>query len=226
MELAGSAGPHVFVESLDTPLVSELDLHHLTAVLRLREGDELTVSDGDGGWRTCVFGVDGALEPTGPTTHVAASTHPVTVAFSLVKGQKPELAVQKLTELGIDQIVVLSAERSVVKWDDDKIDTQRQRWSRIIREAAMQSHRVRLPQLSMVIPAVDWLAQPEVLAAQFGGGPITARTRSVAVGPEGGWAPAELAAAGTRTVSLGPTVLRAETAAIASATLLCAPSLH
>ena len=226
MELAGSAGPHVFVESLDIPLVSDVDLHHLTTVLRLRQGDALTVSDGDGGWRTCVFGVNGALEPTGPAVHIAASTHPVTVAFSLVKGQKPELAVQKLTELGIEHIVVLSAERSVVQWDEDKIETQRQRWSRIIREAAMQSHRVRLPQLSMLIPAVDWLARPEVMAAHFGGAPITSRIRSVAVGPEGGWAPAELAAAGTRTVSLGPTVLRAETAAIACATLLCAPSLH
>jgi len=226
VELAGSAGPHVFVESLDTPLVSDVDLHHLTTVLRLREGDALTVSDADGGWRSCVFGVNGAVEPTGPAVHIAASTNPVTIAFSLVKGQKPELVVQKLTELGIEEIVVLTAERSVVRWDDDKIETQRQRWSLIIREAAMQSHRVRLPKLSMVIPAVDWLARPEVMTSQFGGGPISARTRSVAVGPEGGWAPAELAAAGTRTVSLGSTVLRAETAAIACGTLLCAPSLH
>ena len=67
-----------------------------------------------------------------------------------------------------------------------------------------------------------FLADPDTRAAHFGGGPLNAKCRTIAVGPEGGWSPAELERAGSHTVSLGPTVLRTETAAIAAATLLCA----
>lgn len=220
--LAGSPGPHVFVDSLDELVVSDDDLHHLTKSLRLRSGAELTASDGAGSWMSCRLGEGNLLVPAGVPESVPMRVHPVTVAFSLVKGSKPELAIQKLTELGVDEIVVLDAERSVVRWDDAKVESNMTRWERIVREAAMQSHRVRLPTLEALVPAASWLSRPEVHAAQFGGIPMTEQVRSVAIGPEGGWSPSEVEANGDRTVTLGSTVLRAETAAIAAGTLLCA----
>lgn len=222
--LAGSAGPHVFVESLDDMVVADDDLTHLTKSLRMRVGDPLTATDGRGNWRHAALAESGMLEPTGDTCFVAPRERLVTVAFSLVKGQKPELVIQKLTELGVDRIVVLSAERSVVKWDDAKVQSAQDRWRRIVREASMQSHRTRMPELAALIPAVDWVSRPEVAVAHFGGRPIDEGDIAIAVGPEGGWSPEEIAAS-RDAVSLGDTVLRAETAAIAAGTLLTAAGM-
>jgi 16S rRNA (uracil1498-N3)-methyltransferase len=225
MRLAGSPGPHVFVDSLDSPRLDDDDQHHLVRVLRIRSGEPLTISDGQGRWRLARYAGADALEPEGPVVEVPAPEAPRTVAFSLVKGNKPELVVQKLTELGIEHIVALEAERSVVRWSPEKVEHQRGRWERIAREAAMQSHRVRLPVIEGLLDARSWLARPDVHAAHFGGEALGPHHRSVAIGPEGGWSDAELDAAGSRTVALGDTVLRAETAALAAGTLLCAMSV-
>jgi 16S rRNA (uracil1498-N3)-methyltransferase len=219
--LAGSAGPHVFVDSLTELCVRSEDLAHLSKSLRMRSGDVLTASDGQGSWRHVRFGATDRLDATGEIITVAEPARETCVAFSLVKGQKPELVIQKLTELGLGRIVVLDADRSVVKWDDEKIDRAQHRWERIVREAAMQSHRVRLPKVEALIPALEWIGQAEVSIAHFGGGAVGSSDTSIAIGPEGGWSPEETAAA-ARTVSLGSTVLRAETAAIAAGTLLTA----
>lgn len=220
-QLAGTPGPHVFVDSLDSMQLSDDDLQHLSKSLRMRDGDALTASDGQGAWRIARFASSGSLAADGETHLVANRARPLTVAFSLVKGSKPELVIQKLTELGIDQMVVLAAERSVVKWDETKAVKAKERWSRIIREAAMQSHRVRLPTIEAVVPAATWLARSEVAIAHFGGERVSANHTSIAIGPEGGWSNAEVDVASTR-VALGATVLRAETAAIAAGTLLTA----
>ncbi len=219
--LAGSAGPHVFVDSLEDMVVDNDDLAHLSKSLRMRDGDRLTASNGEGSWRYGRFQTSGLFLPDGDVHHVQPHMAKLTVAFSLVKGNKPEFAIQKLTELGIDQIVVLAAERSIVKWDDTKVERTLERWRRIVREAAMQSHRVRLPELVAVLPAREWLATAGVSIAHFDGAEIGPSHNSVAIGPEGGWTPAELDLVSDM-VNLGETVLRAETAAIAAGTLLCA----
>jgi 16S rRNA (uracil1498-N3)-methyltransferase len=219
--LAGSAGPHVFVESLDEMVVADEDLSHLTKSLRMRVGNPLTAGDGNGSWRRAALAESGTLEPVGDVVFVDPRERPVSVAFSLVKGQRPELAIRKLTELGVDRIVLLSAERSVVKWDDAKVRSAKDRWRRIAREASMQSHRARLPELDALTPAVEWISRSDAAIAQFGGRHLGTCDTSIAVGPEGGWSVAELAAA-AHAVSLGDTVLRAETAAIAAGTLLTA----
>lgn len=219
--LAGSPGPHVFVESMGTMQLDEDDLAHLTKSLRMRDGDALTASDGKGSWRSARFSPSGKLIADGEIHSVASRDPLVTVAFSLVKGSKPELVIQKLTELGVDRIVVLAAERSIVKWDEAKAEKALSRWSRISREASMQSHRVRVPLIEAVVPAVEWLSRPEVSIAHFGGAPLTEEQASIAIGPEGGWSDTELAASSSR-ITLGSTVLRAETAAIAAGTLLTA----
>lgn len=220
--LAETAGPHVFVDSIDSPVLDDLDREHLERSLRMRSGDPLSFSDGNGSWSTGALQANGVVEPSGVVHFVEESPRPLTVAFSLVKGNKPEIVVQKLTEIGVDRIVALAAERSVVRWDDSKADRARARWGRIVREAAMQSHRVRMPEVLGVIRAEEYLrTTPTVAMAHFDGEQIDASHRSIAVGPEGGWSDSELGLDLPR-VTLGDTVLRAETAAISAAVLLSA----
>ncbi len=219
--LAGSPGPHVFVESLSAPVLAADDVDHLERSLRMRAGHPLTLSDAAGSWCEATYAGSGTVEVGGEIHRVPAPSSTLTVAFSLVKGSKPELVIQKLTEIGIDRIVVLAAERTIVKWDEAKVEKATIRWKRIAREAAMQSHRVRMPSVEGVVSAHAFLTDRRVRIAHFGGRPIDATDEVVAIGPEGGWAPSELDAAGER-VSLGDTVLRAETAAISSGVLLTA----
>ena len=124
--------------------------------------------------------------------------------------------MQKVTEIGVDRISLVWAERSVVRWDDAKAQRQLERLARIVREAAMQSRRVHLPVLDPPVAASEVLAAVPV--AEPGGRPWTSDDHAIAIGPEGGWSPTELSSAVT--VDLGPHVLRVETAAVVAATLL------
>ncbi len=189
-------------------------------MLRLRAGDVVTVSDGAGGRLECRFGP--ALEPVAEVVRVARPSPPVTVAFALVKGQRPEWAVQKLTEIGVDRIVPLVTARSVVRWPAGEAGGQLARLRRVAREAAMQSRRVWLPVVDGVAPFAALVAEPGAALAHPGGGPPALGHPMVLVGPEGGWDGAELAGAGAAVVGLGPAVLRTETAAVVAGALLCA----
>ena len=188
-------------------------------MLRLRAGEEITVSDGAGGRLRCRFGP--ALEPVGEVERVPRLRPDITVAFAVVKGQRPEWAVQKLTEIGVDRIVPLLTARSVVRWPPGETGGQLARLRRVAREAAMQSRRVWLPTVAGVSPFEAVAAETGAALAHPGGGPPALAEPVVLVGPEGGWDDAELAAAPALT-GLGPTVLRTETAALVAGTLLCA----
>ncbi len=180
----------------------------------------MTVSDGAGGRLACRFGP--ALDPVGEVERELRSEPEVTVAFAVVKGQRPEWAVQKLTEIGVDRIVPLLAARSVVRWPAGEAGTQVSRLRRVAREAAMQSRRAWLPVVEPVTPFAVLAAAPGAAVAHLGGGPPTLARPVVLVGPEGGWDDAELDAAGPSRVGLGPSVLRTETAAVVAGALLCA----
>jgi 16S rRNA (uracil1498-N3)-methyltransferase len=184
-------------------------------VLRLRDGDLLTVGDGLGQWRPARFGSD--LRIDGEVVEVPAPSRTVTVGFALIKGGRPELVVQKLTELGVDHILPLAAERSVVRWDEAKVASQYERMVRVAREAGMQSRRVRLPEVAPVAPVVSLF---DAAMAEPGGEVLDTDVDVLLVGPEGGWTPEELRE--RRRISLGPTILRAETAAIVAGALLVA----
>ncbi len=189
-------------------------------MLRLRTGDEITVGDGAGGRLPCRFGP--ILEPVGEVDRLPRPFPQVTVAFAVVKGQRSEWAVQKLTEIGVDRIVPLLAARSVVRWPVGEAGGQLARLRRVAREAAMQSRRAWLPVVDGVVPFVAMAGEPGATLAHPGGGPPSLDRPVVLVGPEGGWDEAELAAAGASLVGLGPSVLRAETAAMVAGTLLVA----
>ena len=175
----------------------------------------LTVGDGLGQWRPARFGSD--LRIDGEVVEVPAPSRTVTVGFALIKGGRPELVVQKLTELGVDHILPLAAERSVVRWDEAKVASQYERMVRVAREAGMQSRRVRLPEVAPVAPVVSLF---DAAMAEPGGEVLDTDVDVLLVGPEGGWTPEELRE--RRRISLGPTILRAETAAIVAGALLVA----
>ena len=208
----------MFVTDLDAPEVDDNDRHHLSRVLRTADGDPLTVCDGSGRWRPCRFG--SSLEPAGDVVEVLAPQVEVAVGFSLIKGGRPDLVVQKLTELGVDRIVPLLASRSVVHWDSEKEQAHRNRFLRVSREACMQSRRVRLPVITVLTGVGSVSVAEGVAMAEPGGGPVDLVRPMILVGPEGGWTDEEL---GDRTrCSLGETVLRSETAAIVAGALLTA----
>ena len=174
MTPADAPGPLAFVADtsdadLEAPQLDEAERHHLQRVLRLRPGDPLTVSDGAGRWRTARFGPE--IEPTGPIVKVRRAEPELTVGLALIKGERPELAVQKLTEVGIDRIVLLSAERSVVRWDEDRAAHHLDRLRSVARAAAAQCHRAWLPEVTGVVDVVAALAGPSVALAERDGEP-------------------------------------------------------
>jgi 16S rRNA (uracil1498-N3)-methyltransferase len=225
------AQAHVFVDDLDAPVVGPDDRHHLERVLRLRVGEAVSASDGRGGFRACTFaGEGGRLEPAGEVERTPALSPVLAVGFALVKGEKPEWIVQKLTECGVDRILPFVAERSVVRWDEAKAARNAERLQRVAVEAAMQSRRVWLPSVAPVRPFAAVVAEggDGVVLADADGGPLSLSLSVdgsppvVLVGPEGGWSAGERAAARGRFVRFGPTILRAETAAVAAGVLLSA----
>jgi 16S rRNA (uracil1498-N3)-methyltransferase len=255
------AAAHVLVGNLAEPILDPEDEHHLRNVLRVRQGEEVTVTDGCGAWRLCVFGRQGSLDVLEPAGEVVRSCRPqplLTIGFVPVKGDRPEWAVQKLTELGVDRIVLLSSERSVVRWEEAKARSHLERLRRVARQALMQSRGLWLPEVCGVEPVDSLVAATGVALASAGGALASAggalasaggapgsaggapgsaggarasaggalagpslEYPTVLVGPEGGWTEAEVAQAST-VVSLGPGVLRTETAAVAAGVLLTA----
>lgn len=217
----------VFVEDLDVPVLAPGDAHHLGRVLRLRPGQPVGASDGAGRWRRCEVEAGGKavrLVPSGPVVADPAPQPPITLGFSLVKGDRPELVVQKLTELGVDRILPLAASRSVVRWEGERAARGVARLRLVAREAAMQCRRSRLPEVgdvTTVAAAAAGLAGIGGLCEQDGPEDPSLQRPALLIGPEGGWDEAELACELPR-VGLGPTTLRAETATIAGGVLLCA----
>lgn len=215
------AAAHAFVADVAAPVLADDDHRHLERVLRLRPGQAVTVSDGAGRWRLCSWRAGGGLEPDGPEELAPAPSPPVTVAFALTKGERPEWVVQKLTEVGVDVIAGFRSARSVVRWDDEKAAAQAERWRRVAREAAMQCRRTHLPVVREIVDFAEVVAAlgPRAAVGDGGGAAPSLDHPAVLIGPEGGWDPAELGC-GLPTVCLGSTTLRAETAAIAAGVLL------
>jgi 16S rRNA (uracil1498-N3)-methyltransferase len=196
--------------------------HHLRRVLRLRDGEVVSVTDGERRW--CLAGViiDGnslRLDATSPVIVEPAPTRPITIAAAMPKGDRLDWMVQKVTELGVDRLVLLHAEHSVVRWKPDRIAHQLGRLQRIADEALRQSRRVSRLTIDAPVTAAEVLGG--FVVAEPGGRSLRATDAAVAVGPEGGWGDGELAVASDR-IDLGPTILRTETAAVAASALCVA----
>lgn len=204
-------------------------------VLRMRPGQIIVVLDNSGTeFQVELTQVGKAAVRGRIVTQQPARGEPTVQLWlyqAALKTQKFEWVLQKGTELGVVRFVPVITERAVVR-DPAALDKKRERWRHIIREAAEQSARGRLPELSPVVPLAGALAESaacdrrlmpwvaasrsDTLQAALTGESIS--TIAVFIGPEGGFAPHEAAAAqsaGVQLVSLGPRILRAETAALA-----------
>jgi 16S rRNA (uracil1498-N3)-methyltransferase len=226
------ATAHAYLDRLDdTYVVDGDDAHHLLRVRRVRAGEVITGADGHGRWR--VYEVAAATEGRLELRAASALVHEprlepgLSVACALTKGERPELVVQKLTELGVDAVILVRAARSVVRWDDRRESAAMGRLRRVAREAGAQCRRARLPIVDGLVGVDELVGRPGLLLADVGGAPADrlpsppAGAWLVAVGPEGGFAPDELDAFGAvPRLAVGPHVLRAETAAIAAAAAL------
>jgi len=211
-----SAVAHVLVDDLADPRMDDATAHHVVRVLRVRDGEAVTVTDGAGSWRSCRLR-SGVLAVDGDVLTAPEPRRQLTLAVAMPKGDRQEWLVQKATEVGIDRIVAVVAERSVVRWDDERAPRHLDRLRRVATEAALQSRRVRVPVIEGPVPVGELLATATL--ADPDGRPLDAGDTTVVVGPEGGWSRAELDAAWA-TASLGDTVLRVETAAVVAATLM------
>lgn len=202
------------------------DARHATQVARTRVGERIAIGDGDGlVVEGPVVGVDdGELLLEVETVRAEPTPSPeLWLAQALAKGDRDELAIQAATELGVAGIVPWSAERSVVRWEGQKAARAHARWESIVREAAKQSIRARVPRLAPLSSTRELTALPGVTLVLDPGGdtavgavelPPEGRITLV-VGPEGGVSPPELdllAEAGATLVRLGAEVLRTSTA--------------
>ena len=225
-ELASSAHlatigkAHVFVSSVLQPQLGTEDRHHLERVLRLGPNEIITVSDGLGHWRCCQLR-SGDLLPMDEVVHVVSTPKPIGIAVSLLKGDRTEWVVQKLVEIGIDRITLLETERTIVHWPADKRQRQLDRLRKVAREAAMQSRQPFLAIVDGPRMLADLAGLPGVALAHHTGGRLDDGTSTLVVGPEGGWSQTERDLF-SKTVTLGSSNLRAETAAVFGAALLVA----
>jgi 16S rRNA (uracil1498-N3)-methyltransferase len=210
--------PDLLVDSGTISLDDDTE-HHLRKVLRLRAGEPVGVTDGQGRWCLAVSVPDGnalRLEATSAIVTEPVRSRPIAIAAAIPKGDRLDWMVQKVTELGVDRLVLLHADRSVVRWKPDRVEHNLARLQRIADEALRQSRRVVRLTIDAPTPAVDALGT--YVLAEPGGRALTVGDTAVAVGPEGGWSEAELDAGGER-IDLGATILRTETAAVAVSAL-------
>lgn len=222
--------PRAFVTGVPDPCdepfelpKEEFDKFH--KVLRLGTGDQVAILPGDGRLIRCELNGRSVvpLETQAPQTE---SQIRLTVALGLPRAETLEEAVRMATEMGAAGFLFFPAERSVVRWDKDKRAQKLSRLQKIAREAAEVSFRTRLPwmdwceSLSEVLrrdPGALVLSERETVQEPFATGEEDV---TIVIGPEGGWAPREVELIADRGMTLGPRVLRVDSAVAAACALV------
>jgi 16S rRNA (uracil1498-N3)-methyltransferase len=215
------------------------EAHHAVAVRRLRVGESVVLTDGAG--RSVV----GSVSSTGKrvfsvvvesAADVPAPAPAFTVVQALPKGDRGELAVEVLTEIGVGGVVPWAASRSVAVWKGERAEKSLAKWRATAREAAKQARRSWFPEVAPLattgeVAARVSAADVAVVLHEEATTPLSSVELPasgevvVVVGPEGGLAPEEVAAfssAGAVTVRLGAEVLRTSTAGLAAVSALLA----
>jgi 16S rRNA (uracil1498-N3)-methyltransferase len=228
---AGGGGRYV----LDGP-----EGRHAVSVKRLRAGEDVVLTDGAGRWADCVVldteGKDRLILQLDPVHEEPAEQPRVTVVQALPKGDRGELAVETMTEVGVDAIVPWAAARCITQWKGDRGAKALGKWRATAREAGKQSRRVRFPEVAEAATTKQvaaLLAGADFAAVLHESGDTPLATADLpatgeivlVVGPEGGVAPEELALfeeAGAQAYRLGRSVLRTSTAGTAAAAVLLA----
>jgi 16S rRNA (uracil1498-N3)-methyltransferase len=213
--------------------------HHLRQVLRLSRGDRISVIDGSGRAYLCEIT---EAKPSRVVASILESSMPevesrlrITLALSLIKVSAFEHILTSCTELGCCRFVPIIAGRSVIKVKQNELEDKVRRWQAILQAAAGQCERVRIPEIEYPIKLEDWLQadasglkiilreRSQGLAKMEWPDPLLENQLTILAGPEGGFETREVRAAldaGYLPLSLGPRILRAETAAAAAITIL------
>ncbi|MPZ73160.1 MAG: RsmE family RNA methyltransferase [Nitriliruptorales bacterium] len=229
--------PHFFVApeqvGSGVALLGPDDSRHLVTVLRGRPGDRVTVADGTGTlWNAVYQGHQGGLvEIALLESTFLRQRHPAfTVVHALPRQRKLDDVIQRLTELGVSRVVPVHSERSQVELDQHKAAKAVARWRAVALAAAKQSRRARLPVIEEVGEWPDAFADGCRGIVLWEESPVALRTALddmpavdelvLGIGPEGGLTRGEVAATRLPHASLGPTVLRTETAAIVAVSAL------
>ena len=216
----------------DTLTIDGQDAVHLSRSLRLKIGDAVLLCDGRSTeYDTTITAIDSTtvtLTVDDVRQSAAEPSLKLTLYQGLPKGDKFELIIQKAVELGVTRIVPVEMSRSIAKIGD-KAAKKQARWQTIADEAAMQSGRGILPEVASPLSFKEAVAAmhgtPTIVCYEGGGAPFsalidTAQTElALIIGPEGGIAPDEIDAlmqAGVKTATMGPRILRCETAPVAA----------
>ena len=212
------------------------DIHHIKNVMRMNVGDKIE----------CIYNktlyICEILDLTSEKVKIIEecpdnneSLYDVTIAVALVKEQKMDLILQKLTELGISKIIPVSMERSIVKLDNQKFTKKKERWIKICKEAAEQSKRNSIPEITDIhtVKQLENLSynkkficstrNPENLVNNYLQNKESCATMIFVIGPEGGISPKEedlLESFGYIPITLGKRIMRVETAAIYIASII------
>ena len=227
---------------IDTSVISGTDANHIKNVLRLKPGDKILLFDGKG------LEYEAQITTLGPKrvevsiirSFLSTTESPVqiTVAQAFLKDKKMDTLIRQLTELGITKWVPFISERSVPRPDKKRLTTRAERWKKIAKESLKQCRRGRLMEIGAVVSFEEmldmgrdcdlkvlfWEKEAEPVRFQF----LQSEGRKynhifAVLGPEGGFSSTEVETArnsGCVTATLGPRILRAETATVAACTLL------
>lgn len=221
------------------------EAHHCLGVMRCREGDRVVVFDGAGAEAEAEIAEAGrdsvrlTAKRVGSTPRPSA---PITLGQAVPKGKNMDLIVQKATELGVSRLVPLLSERTVVQLGGEDLERKRQKWQRVAVEACKQCGQNWVPEVAAPTTVGTFVRQatdPLRLVAAIGPGSRSLKAilsdvgedtgdarptaATVMIGPEGDFTPAEIATTlshGFVPLSLGPIILRSETAAIYALSIL------
>lgn len=224
----------------NTCIIEGEDVKHISKVLRCKIGEELEVCDKDNNEYICeITNIDKNivnLDILEKADIKRESNLKIRLYQGLPKGPKMEMILQKLTEVGVDEIVLVQTKRSVAKVDDKKEDKKFDRWERIIYEAAKQSKRGKLPKLRGVLSfkeALEEMQNNDMNICPYENERTVSIKKAIKnsdiknigifVGPEGGFAEEEIEKIqeiGSKVVSLGPRILRTETASVVASSIV------
>ncbi|WP_342543455.1 16S rRNA (uracil(1498)-N(3))-methyltransferase [Paenisporosarcina sp. FSL H8-0542] len=217
-------------------IISGDDAKHIQKVMRMQEGQSIIVVSDGHAYEATIDGFEGQdvrVKKSSESLRSNELPKKVTICCGLPKGEKLDLITQKATELGMHELILFEAERSIVKWDAQKGSKKQQRLQKIAKEAAEQSHRNVVPAIQDIVTFKQLLQMTEkydvCFVADEEDAKLEKRTRfaeilsktneqqsiCVVFGPEGGLSRTEIHALmdrGFQSISLGPRILRAETA--------------
>ena len=227
----------------DSPVLPADAAKHLK-VLRPKDGEAIELFDGKGKWRVYSFGGDrdvaAPLRATSQTSRTSQTSQTLTLFACVTKGSRWDWTIEKATELGVTRIVPVISDRTIVRIPKGERAAKRERWMRIAEDAARQSDAKWLPEIAEAVDFKDALPlvrettcfigaltnppSPPLVRAIEQSNNRTIEHFSVFIGPEGDFTPEELKALMEIAIptSFGPTILRAETAAIYAVSVLSA----